>query len=58
MTGSYLLHKNLHYNGLMTDLGYSTALLANLRQKNGFFVISSNSIAEDNLRQHFGASAR
>ena len=21
MTGSYLLHNNLHYNGLMTDLG-------------------------------------
>jgi hypothetical protein len=21
MTGSFLLHNNLHYNGLMTDLG-------------------------------------
>ena len=21
MTGSYLLHNDLHYNGLMTDLG-------------------------------------
>ena len=33
MAGSYLLHNNLHYNGLMTDWGLSPTFL----QKRGSF---------------------
>ncbi len=28
MAGSYLLYNELHFNGLMTDLGYNFSLLA------------------------------
>ena len=31
MTGSYLLHKNLQYNVLMTDLGLTPLSLARVR---------------------------